>query len=339
VPIIRKNIITNDWVIFSPNRARRPMELAAREADNLEVLKSRPSHKPDCPFCRGNEKKGNVGIFSLPGAGGWGTRVIENKFASLDRHARPDKRFEGLEKEMNGFGIHDVIIDNPRHNATIGLMSRPEIVRLLRAYRLRYRQIQRDDRVRHIVIFKNQGIKAGGSLEHPHSQIYGLPVIPFETRVRLGEAEKYFGFNDHCLFCDILKDERTKKKRVIYENDSFVCLMPYAALSPFHAWIAPKRHVTSFALITDRETETLADAMKVFFGKIFFHLRNPDFNYIIQSLSHYERESEYFHWYLSFIPQIKRKGGIEYAGGLFVNTVLPEDAAERLRKTRTDRPL
>jgi UDPglucose--hexose-1-phosphate uridylyltransferase len=210
-------------------------------------------------------------------------------------------------------------------------MPEHEIADLLTAYAARYRELRKDDRIRHIVLFKNQGARAGGSLEHPHSQIYGLPLVPFEVNIRLREMERYHDLNDRCLLCDIIADERASGERVIYENDCFLAVMPYADLSPYHFWIMPKFHSPSFALITETAVAGLAAAMRDTFGRMFTLLRNPDFNFVIQSLSHYGREKTYFHWYMSVIPQIKQKGGLEYAGGFYVNSVLPETAAAEMR--------
>ncbi len=330
--VFRKNMITNDWVIFAPNRAKRPVELKGHETDNIKIIKERPDYKETCPFCRGNEDQ-NVEILRL-GKDNWSVRIVENKFSSVDRFVFPEKRKNSLRKEIEGFGIHDVIIDNQRHNTTIALMSEGEIQNLIRAYLMRYKQLQENELVNHIVIFKNQGIKAGGSLEHPHSQIYGLPVIPFETNVRLREAERYHDLNDNCLLCDIINDELQENKRIIYENEEFLTVMPYADLSPYHFWVVPKEHCPSFSLINENKIKAMADSMKTVFVKMFYLLRNPDFNFVIQSLAHYEREKNYFHWYLSVIPHVKQKGGLEYAGGLYVNPILPENAAEEMRNVK-----
>ena len=108
--------------------------------------------------------------------------------------------------------------------------------------------------------------------------------------------------------------------------------MSYADLSPYHFWIVPKRHNHTFAKVTEQELAELADCMKVVFGKMFKSLHNPDFNFVFQSLTHHDEGAEYFHWYISVIPQIKTKGGISYAGGLYVNPVMPEEAAKVLRE-------
>ncbi len=335
--VIRKNLITNDWVIFAPNRLARPTELKAKEQDNIQILAARPENKTDCPFCPGNEKPEDKVVFTVGDAGKWRVRVIENKFSSVARDVAPNKRFTRFRKEIDGFGIHDVFIDNPRHNTNLALMSVGEIQTLVQAYHRRYLEVLQNELVKHAVIFKNQGIKAGGSLEHPHSQIYGLPVVPFEITVRMHEMERYFETNDNCLMCDIMRDEINDKERLIYENESFISFMSYADLSPYHFWIVPKHHCHTFAKVSEQELADLADCMKAVFARLYKSLKNPDYNFVFQSLTHHDEGAEYFHWYISVIPQIKTKGGISYAGGLYVNPVMPEDAAKVLRETAVEK--
>ena len=330
--VYRKNMITNDWVIFAPNRASRPMELKSKDSgDNVDLFKERPVYKPSCPFCPGNEKPEDRELFRIGNGDHWKVRILENKYSSVDRNVEPVRRQEHLFKEMDGFGIHDVIVENPAHNKTLAIFTHEELLDLLQAYLERAKQIKTIASVRHIVIFKNQGSRAGGSLEHPHSQIYGLPLVPFETQIRLREMDRYHDINDNCMLCDMIKGEQERGARIIYQNEHFVCLSPFAALSPYHFWVMPKKHSPSFLLTEPEEMESLADCMKTIFGKLFVCLRNPDFNYVFQSLAMFERERHYFHWYLSVIPQVKHKGGLEYAGGFYVNPVMPETAALELR--------
>ncbi len=331
--IFRKNMITNDWVIFEPKREKKPVEFKSDEVDNIQVFKDRPSYKESCPFCQGNEKADDKEIFRLMRNEKWQVRVIENKFASLNRDELPTlEDINSLHQQMPGFGIHDVIIDNPKHNLTIAVMPVEEVEYLLQAFLKRYLEIKAHPQVKHVVLFKNQGAQAGGSLEHAHSQIYGLPIMPFETAVRLREVEKYYVRHESCLLCDMVIDEARSQERVIYENEHFISFIPYASISPYHIWIAPKRHSPSFGLIEPNELRPMAEALKHVLGKVFWGLKNPDFNFVIQSLTHYEDESPGFHWYLSIIPHVKKKGGLAYAGGIQLNPTMPETAAEELRR-------
>ena len=132
-----------------------------------------------------------------------------------------------------------------------------------------------------------------------------------------------------------MKQELSVGDRILYENDAFVSWVPYAALSPYHIWIVPKRQVSSFGNATDQELSALADMLRHTFHMSFHALRNMDFNYVIQSMTDREDENPTTRWYMSVIHHKKRRGGIEFAGGLFVNPMMPEAAAAELRSVET----
>jgi UDPglucose--hexose-1-phosphate uridylyltransferase len=142
--IYRKNMITNDWVIFAPNRARRPRELKQSDPDNIQILKDRPSYRLGCPFCPGNEEP-DTEVFRLEHEGKWKIRIVRNRYSSVERGVVPERRQTPLFKEMDGFGIHDVIIDTPRHDHSIALFTQEELVDLLGAYQERAVQIKGND--------------------------------------------------------------------------------------------------------------------------------------------------------------------------------------------------
>lgn len=334
--VFRKNLITNDWVMFAPNRSARPIELGGKEeADQLDQLLARPVYKESCPFCPGNEDPESREPFRIGNDSNWDVRVLENKYASVNRSLEPKLVHKGLHAEMEGFGIHDVIIDNRRHNSTMALFSQEEARLLMLGYREHFNAVACREHIKHVVLFKNQGFKAGGSLEHPHSQIYGMPVVPFEAQVRRHEMQKYFEKNKSCLLGDLMRQELSERERILYENDDFVSWIPYAALSPYHIWIVPKRQAASFGSITDGELGSLADMMRHTFHMSFHALRNMDFNYVFQSSLSRADDDPASRWYISVINHKKRRGGIEFAGGLFVNPLMPEAAAARLREVQT----
>ncbi|OUR94218.1 galactose-1-phosphate uridylyltransferase [Halobacteriovorax marinus] len=323
----RKNLVTNDWVMFAPNRSARPKDFSEKENDQVAEILDRAEHVKGCPFCDGAGED----LLKLTKDPNFEVRTIANKYASLNRDAIPEKSFHHLHNEMINFGIHDVIIDTKKHNKTLALLSISELELLVMAYRQRFNQVDHMEHVRHVVIFKNQGHKAGGSLEHPHSQVYGLPVIPFQSRVRTHEMENYYHSHNSCLICDTLECEIKDQVRMVCENEEFAVFVPYASLSPYHLWIVPKTHNACFGDISDDQVKAMGDILKRTFHKCFYHLNNMDFNFIIQSLSHREKGLLHFHWYMSVIFHYKRRGGIEFAGGLFVNPLPPEEAAFNLR--------
>jgi UDPglucose--hexose-1-phosphate uridylyltransferase len=134
--------------------------------------------------------------------------------------------------------------------------------------------------------------------------------------------------------CATLKDELTDGRRIILNTEHFVTFIPYAALSPFHTWIFPKRHAATFGNIRDDEIIDLAYNLKTILSKLYCGLENPDFNYVIRSENLKVSGSEYFHWYLSIVPRLAQVSGFELGSGMYTNASVPEEVAEFLRKVK-----
>ncbi|MGB6648121.1 MAG: HIT domain-containing protein, partial [Bacteroidota bacterium] len=199
------------------------------------------------------------------------------------------------------------------------------------SYRARYRDIRQDDRVEAIIIFKNHGEQAGTSLGHPHSQLAATPVVPTQIRTRVEEATRFFDDTGECVFCQTLREELEDQDRIVCETAHFVAFIPYAALSPFHLWIFPRRHMSSFDDISDIETGDLALVLRTVLSKMYRGLKDPDYNYSVRSLPTRDRNTDYFHWYLTIIPRISRTAGFELGSGMFINSTVPEESAAFLR--------
>lgn len=326
---IRQNLITKDWVIFATDRGKRPHEFSDPQFHSQKAL---PDYRIDCPFCVGNEDDGTVETLRINDQKGWQVRVTTNKYPALSREGERVRCTDGLHRSITGVGYHEVFIEHPQHNQTLALMEVCQIENLILAFRIRYRQIATDQRIEAIVIFKNHGVKAGTSLEHPHSQLAGLPIVPFQFRLRIDEAIRYFDDHGTCLFCTTIEDEMSAGSRVIAESKHFVAFIPYAALSPFHTWIFPLRHTSCFENIRDEEVSDLALILKTVLGKLYFALGNPDYNFTIRSSPTGEGETEHFHWYLAIVPHVSRIAGFELGSGMYINTAFPEDSAQFLRE-------
>jgi UDPglucose--hexose-1-phosphate uridylyltransferase len=68
--------------------------------------------------------------------------------------------------------------------------------------------------------------------------------------------------------------------------------------------------------------------------------KNPDLNFTVRSgPTEYNHGVRHFHWYVSVIPRLTRTAGFELGSGMFINTVLPEAAAEFLRKVAVDKAM
>lgn len=324
---LRQNLITRDWVIIATDRAKRPDQFA----NPKKSIAPLPPHRPDCPFCVGNEEDGTLETCRLGDRTGWKVRAIGNKYPALSPTAEWMRISSGIHRTMAGIGVHEVIVEHPRHDLTTALLTVTEVTDILLVYRQRYVKIRQYPHIETIIIFKNHGESAGTSLEHPHSQIAATPVVPSLFRSRIDAAIRYFDDTGECLFCRTLEDELASGERVIFESEYFVAFIPYAALSPFHIWIFPRRHSSSFDDITDAEITDLAYTLKTVLAKLYYGLNDPDYNYNIRSVPTAERATKYFHWYMAIIPRVSKQAGFELGSGMFINTALPEESAEFLR--------
>ena len=327
MPELRQNRFTKEWVIMATERAKRPEEMRVqREKRQL------PHYVETCPFCPGNEHLAPPEIlrFSKPD-GAWTVRVVPNKFAALSREGQPEWKIERSRRTIRGVGIHDVIVETPDHALTTALLPPERVETILRCYLERFHAVSADPRVAHITIFKNHGVRAGTSLEHPHSQMIGAPVVSSQVRQRLYEAMRHFDEFGECMFCEMMQEELAEDKRVVLTSEHFVDIEPFASAPPFATYIYPRRHHASFGDISESQLCDLARVLRTMLAKLYIGLDNPDFNYVIRTAPAEVAGVKYYHWYLSVIPRLTRVAGFELGSGMFINTVLPEQATTFLR--------
>ena len=236
-----------------------------------------------------------------------------------------------------GFGIsadaaHEVIIESPTHNQVLAEQPVDQVERVLRTAQARYLDLMRDMRFQTVIIFKNHGESAGTSLKHPHWQIIATPVVPRMLRLKYAVATDYFDMMGTCLYRDKVQQELHDKKRILVANVHFVALHPLASHLPFETWIVPLQHQTSFGQLQPERFQALAAILKSVLLKLHRGLDNPDFNLTIDTAGHGDEDKPYFSWHIRIVPRLTTPAGFEMGSGMSINTVLPEDAAEYLRK-------
>ena len=336
MPELRQNFFTKEWVIIATERAKRPEELATHRE-----VQAVPAFVETCPFCPGNESKTPAEVLRIPadGSGSWAVRVVPNKFCALSSEVQPTRNMQHLRRRINGFGFHEVVIDSPDHARCIALLSDAQVANILWAYRGRYNALCLDQRIAHITIFKNHGVDAGASLQHPHSQLIATPVVPSQVRHRLFEARRHYDDVGECMYCHVLEREMEDETRIVIKSDYFVAMEVFAGASPFATHIFPLRHMAGFGDISDMEVGDLARVLRTLLAKIYVGLENPDLNFTVRSGPAEYSGARHFHWYVSVIPRLTRVAGFELGSGMFINTVLPEAAAEFLRNVIVDKAI
>ncbi|SPF48966.1 Galactose-1-phosphate uridylyltransferase [Candidatus Sulfotelmatobacter kueseliae] len=332
MPELRQNFMTKEWVVIATDRAKRPDEMVVHRAAKPAV-----SFSPNCPFCPGHENQTPPEILRLPDGGdGWKVRVVPNKYSALSPECKPDRTIRRSFHSMAGFGVHDIVIETPDHSLAMALMPDAHVADILRIYKTRYDELSLDPRIAHVTIFKNSGTDAGTSLEHPHSQLIATPVISYQVRQRFQEALRHYDEYGCCIFCQMIEEELQNQERIVLASERFVAVELYASPSPFFTHIYPRRHMASFGDISAQEIADLGRVLRTLLGKLYYGLENPDFNLTIRTAPAELVGVRYFHWYLSVIPRLTRTAGFELGSGMFINTVIPEQAAEFLRKVKVE---
>lgn len=325
---MRFNPITLDWVIMAPDRALRPDDFHRQAVESPVRL----PHREGCPFCTGNEAltPGEIARISAPD-GSWLVRVIPNKYSVFDPSLDLQRKKNGTFRSMAAVGTHEVVVEHPRHDLDISEMDPAHLALVLRMYRERYQVLRGNPLVESIVIFKNQGLRAGSSLEHAHSQITAAPVLSSQVCMRLQEARRFHELEGGCLYCAVMHDELLAEERIIEAGKGFVAFMPYASLSPYHTWIFPRKHQSAFDEISDVEIEELAGVLSRLLRRLKAAAGAPDYNITIRSAPVGEVISGCFHWYVSVVSRISQLAGFELGSGTYINSMRPERCAELLR--------
>ena len=327
MPELRQNLATREWVIIATERATRPEEFVQPARQRVE---ERPAWVETCPFCPGNEEL-DLEQMRLPAEGEWLARVVRNRYPALRAAGERDRHFEGLNCAISGVGYHEVVVESRRHNTCPAIEPIEEVERTLLAFQMRGRKMFGDPRIEHVVFFKNHGLTAGASLQHPHTQLLGLPVVPYNVRARIEEARRYFDDYGVCVHCRMRDEEERQGVRVVVSSPHFSAFVPYAAFSPFHLWIIPRRHTSSFLDATPEELRDLAGLLRDMLRRLYVGLNDPDYNYVIRSAPEHNQGAEFLHWYVAIVPRVTRTAGFELGSGMFINTALPEDSAAFLR--------
>lgn len=298
---IRKDYFKDEYVIIAPNRAKRPHRVGTiEEATGV------------CHFCPENFKNETITYQDNNYNGDWEIVSVINKFAALSVD------------NSDAYGQTEVIIETRRHGLDINDFSVDHIVRIFNAYIDRFTYLRNLDRIKHVIIFKNEGGKAGASIAHAHSQVIALPILPPKVKNEAKAYNKYRLEHSSCPYCDIIKKE-TDKQRVIWEDENLFVLSPYASEAPYGVWLLPKRHMWLISDLTRNEKESIAIALKIVLGKLDEF--GISYNYFVENAVN----AEDYHMHIKIAPRPNIWAGLELGTGIVINPIAPEYATKIYR--------
>ncbi|ARV16191.1 UDP-glucose--hexose-1-phosphate uridylyltransferase [Polaribacter sp. SA4-12] len=299
----RFNILTGEWVLVSPHRAKRPWQGQNEEVNN----EKRASHDESCYLCAGNTRiNGEVNpeykdVF-----------VFTNDFAALQNDSPTFNVNDGLLKAESETGICKVICFSPDHSKSLADMSASEIQKVVFAWQREFKELSENPKINYVQIFENKGAVMGCSNPHPHGQIWSQSSLPNEVDKKNTQQLNYFNDKKSSLLGDYLTQELEKKERIIFENDGFVVLVPFWAIWPFEAMIVPKKHQANILEMNEEEALQYGEAIAVL-TKAYDKIFNTSFPYSsgIHQAPTDGNDNKHWHWHMSFYPPLLRSASVK----------------------------
>ena len=326
MPQLRQNIITGFWVVVAPERAKRPQDFFLPKSEKI-------TDKNKCPFCKDTD--GYKSNKQIKNAETDNFYVIDNKYPVFQDDIPGDSirsyyPESGFYRAKSAYGKHEVIVAKD-HDTSLLKFSKSRMTEMLEVIRARYLDMAEDENNASIMPIYNHGAEAGASIDHPHAQIFASGVVSNTVGMETHGANRYFGINGACVFCDIIAHEKKEKSRVIYENEFFISTTFFASRFPFETWIYPKRHESQFENTSKNMMAHLADALTETLRMMDKTLENPPLNMYIHTLPTIVHDSDSFHWHVEIVPRVTQYGGFELGSDVIVNTMSPEEAADYLK--------
>ncbi|MBI4993875.1 DUF4921 family protein [Candidatus Wolfebacteria bacterium] len=316
---LRQDLVSGDWIVIAPARAKRPEKLKTEKRVRAPVK--------NCPF-EDLQKSGH----HPPKLSYDNVVVVENKYPAFDHInicAELDKR--GPYSIMSGIGHHDMVITRDHHK-NFSKLSKKIANLVFKAFTDYYKLLANDYCLAYVAIFHNWGAKAGASIYHPHYQIISLPIVPPDVEHSYEGSFDYYKKHKKCVHCVMVDFEKKEKKRVVYENKSAVVLAPFVSREPFELRIFSKKHLPYFEDTPQEIMSDIVDALQKALCRIENRLADPDYNFFIHTSPLKDKKKySHYHWHIEILPKTNISAGFELSTGVEINAVDPDEAAKILK--------
>lgn len=323
---LRLDPVTRRWIVTG----RRSVMPDVKDASGV------------CPFCPGNEHLTPKSIREiLDSTGAWAVRAFHDRAPIFRIEGKLDPRGDGMFDLMNPLGAHEVVVETPQHDVTLGQLPVEQVARVLEIWRDRIIDLKRDRRFRYVSVFKDQRPPSPTLYGHSHSLVLAIPFLPYSAETELRICQPHYQRKERCLYCDIIQQELRQEKRVVDQTADFVALCPFASRSPYELWLIPLQHSSSFE--KDQAEPARVRSLATFFKVALRRVENisrslhfavhtePNLEGHKPSQDWWKNVPEDFHWHIEVHPELD--GQQRYLGseGFYFNPISAEEAAIILR--------
>lgn len=328
-PHRRYNPLTDQWVLVSPHRAKRPWQ-GQQEKVNEE---QKPTHDPSCYLCPRNKR-----ITGEPNPDYRKPYVFRNDFSALLQDTpAPEENIDPLFRTAPARGESRVICFSPDHSKTLPLLTVDEINEVIKVWQQQLQELGQT--YPWVQIFENKGAAMGCSNPHPHGQIWANSFLPNEVAREDINQRKYYQQQGSVLLVDYAKRELEQKERIVVETEHWLALVPYWAVWPFETLLLPKTHVKRLTELSAEQAQDLAIILKKLTTK-YDNLFETSFPYSMgfHAAPFNGEDNEHWQLHAHFYPPLLRSAtvrkfmvGYEMLGES-QRDLTAEQAAARLRE-------
>ncbi|MFW6012673.1 MAG: DUF4931 domain-containing protein [Candidatus Bipolaricaulota bacterium] len=336
---IRRSPTKGTWSIIAEKRGDRPYHFDESQRQT-EGGGANPSE--DCPLCEGREDRTPPEVFAIrnsgkPNQSGWSVRVAPNKFPALDPEATRSVIEGQLYTTLDAFGYHEVIVETPNHQLDFLDQTKAHRTLVLQTYKKRLKAVSESEGIKHVLIFRNYGDRAGASLTHPHSQLLAAPFLPTVPKLEYQHALKYYEESGNCLYCDLLSKAQEQGDRVLFSTSDFLALTPFAPRFPYEIHLVSRIHSPAFDKSSENQLKRLAGSLHRALAMLEEVLGGAAYNYVLHtahqsSISRWPKLDKSYHWHFEIFPRITTPAGFEWGAGDSIVPISPERARDHLRK-------
>ncbi|MEI7818526.1 MAG: DUF4921 family protein [bacterium] len=300
---IRRDYLHEYYVLVAPKRRDRPYDTGSHDHPLIETA--------DSPRL---EQQATILDIPSPTNTHWAVKVVENKFPAL------------ILDNAKAYGKQEIVIDTPIANQAFGELDADQIALILEAYKQRSTELLKQDHIKYVAVFRNDGYEAGASLAHAHSQIIALPLIPPDIAREAQAAQDYQTEHQKDPYDAIIRFEKSTNQRIIFENEDWIAFCPYASRWQMEAWVMPKANLQALEECSTDQFASLAPILKM----LAKPLTDAQINYnliIEQGIQPGHRLT------LKFCGRnvVSPWGGLEVGTGMIINVIPPESAAKWYR--------
>ncbi len=326
-PHRRLNLLTGEWLLVSPHRAKRPWQGDATPPLPREAA----PYDPGCYLCPGNVRANGTRNPDYEG-----TYVFSNDFPALTPARHPLDTADELFRAAPAAGEARVVCFSPHHSRTLPDLDQSQVRQVVDVWCSETAQLSRS--YAYVQVFENKGAMMGCSSPHPHGQIWASDFVPTQVATEEAQQAAWLGSRGSKLLAEVLEREEREGVRIVDGNGHWLAIVPWWAAWPFEILLIARDDVGTLPELREEAREALASMLRRITAR-YDRLFATSFPYSMgwHQAPATSRHREAWRLHAHFYPPLLRSASVrKFMVGYEMlaepqRDLTPEQAAERLR--------